>query len=103
MPPLLGIRLQLGRTVTELLEASILATVRDFITQEFLYMRPDFNLADDDDLLRRGVIDSMGVMELLEFIQSSFAITIADSEVTETNLGSLRAIAKFVTAKRALD
>jgi len=41
----------------------------------------------------------MGVMELLGFLGSEFGITAADEEVTEDNLGSLNAIARFVDAK----
>jgi acyl carrier protein len=77
----------------------ILERTRAYVRENFLYMRPDFALADDDPLLAKGVIDSMGVMELLGFLGSEFGITVADDEVTEDNLGSLTAIARFVEAK----
>jgi acyl carrier protein len=77
----------------------ILERTRAYVRENFLYMRPDFALGDDDPLLAKGVIDSMGVMELLGFLGSEFGITVADEEVTEDNLGSLSAIARFVEAK----
>ena len=77
----------------------ILERTRAYVRENFLYMRPDFALGDDDPLLAKGVIDSMGVMELLGFLGSEFGITAADEEVTEDNLGSLNAIARFVDAK----
>jgi acyl carrier protein len=80
-------------------EARILAAVRDFIQDNFLYMRPGFVLGDDDSLLKQGVVDSMGVMEVLGFLEERFGVAPDDSEITEANLGSLQAIARFVAAK----
>jgi len=80
--------------VTEILERT-----RAYVRDNFLYMRPDFVLGDDDALLAKGVIDSMGVMEMIGFLTSEFGIAVADEEVTEENLGSVSAIARFVTGK----
>ena len=81
--------------VTDTLERT-----RAYVRANFLYMRPDFVLGDDDPLLAKGVIDSMGVMEMIGFLTSEFGIAVADEEVTEENLGSLQAIARFVAAKQ---
>lgn len=78
----------------------ILERTRAYITANFLYMRPDFVLGDEDALLAKGVIDSMGVMELIGFLTQEFGITVADEEITEANLGSLQAIARFVASKQ---
>ncbi len=77
----------------------ILERTRAYVRDNFLYMRPDFVLGDDDPLLAKGVIDSMGVMEMIGFLTSEFGIAVADEEVTEENLGSVSAIARFVTGK----
>jgi acyl carrier protein len=82
-------------------EAEILAKVRAFIEREFLYMRPDFKLSDGDDLMKAGVVDSMGVLEVMNFLDEEFGVTPSDDEITEANLGSLEAIARFVRAKSA--
>jgi acyl carrier protein len=63
-------------------------------------MQPDFVLNDDDPLLERGVVDSMGIAEMLTFLDDEFGVKVADDEITEDNLGSLRAIATFVLRKR---
>jgi len=81
-------------------EAAILARTRAYVTETFLYMRPGFPLADQDRLLQRGVIDSMGVMELIAFLRSEFGVDVADEDITESNLGTLADIARYVTAKR---
>lgn len=64
-------------------------------------MRPDFVLSDDDRLLERGVVDSMGIAEMVTFIEDEFGIKMSDEDISESNLGSLRAIGRFVTQKSA--
>ncbi len=82
-------------------EAEIIASMRRFIDDNFLYMKPGFVLGDDDSLMKKGVVDSMGVMEVLGFLEDTFNVTPEDHEVTEANLGSLAAIARFVKARQA--
>jgi acyl carrier protein len=83
--------------------AEVLDRVRAFVRQTFMYAQPDAPLADDVLLLQRGVIDSMGVVELIEFIQGEFGIKIPDEDITEDHLGSLGAIADYVTSRRKVE
>ena len=80
-------------------EMDVIDPVREYIRENFLYMKPDLQVEPDDRLLERGIIDSMGVVELLQFIEDKFGIKPGDDEITEENLGSLRAIARFVMSK----
>lgn len=73
--------------------------VRDFITENFLYARPDFELGDADPLLGRGIVDSMGVMEIVVFIEEQYGLQVDDADITEENLGSLNAITAYVTSR----
>jgi acyl carrier protein len=77
-------------------QTSVLARTRAYVQETFLYMRPGFTLGDQDRLLDRGVIDSMGVMELLAFLRTEFGVVVADEDITESNLGSLADIARYV-------
>jgi len=77
----------------------ILDRTRAWVRENFLYMRPDWKLGDDAPLLGSGVIDSIGVIELVEFLQGAFQVGIAEDEITEGNLGSLAAIGQFVAGK----
>lgn len=85
----------------QLHETQIRERVRRFLEENFLYMRPNFELGDDDRLLERGVVDSMGVAEMVTFIEDEFDIKTSDEDISEANLGSLRAIGRFVSQKRA--
>jgi acyl carrier protein len=75
------------------------AEMREFIQANFLYMRPDLELRDEDDLLNLGVIDSIGFVELVGEVEERYGLTIADDEIVEENFGSVNAIAAFVAAK----
>jgi acyl carrier protein len=63
-------------------------------------MRPDYRLDDHDDLLKIGVIDSLGFVELVDEVQTRYGIEVQDSEITEENFGSVAALVGFV-ARRA--
>jgi acyl carrier protein len=74
--------------------------IRGFLLREFLYMRPDFPLALDTPLLSGGIIDSMGVLELLGFLDDRFGVVPAEEEVTEANFGTIAAIAELVARRQ---
>lgn len=80
--------------------AEIITRLRGFIEETFLYMRPDFELGDDDSLMGKGIVDSMGVMEVIAFIDEELGVTVADTDVTEQNLGTINAIANYVLARQ---
>jgi len=81
-------------------QTAILARTRAYVQETFLYMRPGFVLGDQDSLLQRGVIDSMGVMELIAFLRDEFGIAVADEDITESNLGTMTDIARYVSTQR---
>jgi acyl carrier protein len=81
--------------------SAIVDRVRAFVREHFLYMQADWPLADDTPLLAAGVLDSIGVLELVEFLQREYGITVADDDMTEQHLGSLNGIAAYVVRMRA--
>jgi acyl carrier protein len=83
-----------------LTERQIVERTRAYLRENFLYARADWILRDDDSLIDTGVIDSIGVVELIAFLQDAFGVAIAEDEITEPNLGSLAAIGRFVCEKR---
>src|SRR5690606_21697794 len=69
-------------------KSQIIARLRDFVEENFLYMRPDFELQNDQSLMGNGIVDSMGVMEMIQFLEEEFGVEVDDAEITEENLGS---------------
>jgi acyl carrier protein len=80
----------------------IVERVQAFVVENFLYARRDVQLTIDDALLERGIIDSMGVVELIAFIEDEFGIEVGDDDVTEQNFGTLADIATFVLSRQAV-
>lgn len=78
----------------------ILTRLRAFVDETFLYMRPDFALGADDSLMGNGIVDSMGVMEVIAFVDEELGVVVADTDVTEQNLGTLNAITNYVLAHK---
>lgn len=76
--------------------------IGEYIRDNYLYMRPDLEIETDTPLLESGVLDSMGVIELIEFLESEFEIEVDDGEITEENLESIEAATALVLRKKAL-
>jgi acyl carrier protein len=74
--------------------------VREFILSELAVGRDITPPDDDDDLLATGVIDSHGVMELVQFLEERFAVSIGDDELVPENFQSLSRIEDLIAAKR---
>jgi acyl carrier protein len=73
--------------------------VREFLTQNFPLADEGSELGGDDSLIEAGVIDSTGVLELIEYLEGNYDIQISDDEVLPDNLDSIVRISRFVTAK----
>ena len=74
--------------------------IRDFVLKNFLFSN-DSALSDDESLVRSGVIDSTGVLELILFLEENFGVTVEDEEMVPDNLDSISRVAEFVARKKA--
>ena len=72
------------------------AKIREFIAGHFPLAR---KVSDEDRLLGSGVLDSLGILEVVTFIEREFGITIADEELTPENFQSVSRLAAFVKNK----
>jgi len=54
---------------------------------------------NDTLIFAQGIMDSMGFISIIDFIEEDFAITTADNELLEANFESIDAIANFVSRK----
>jgi len=76
-------------------DTNIVVVVRNFIVQKFPLARRR-NITDDDNLLETGVIDSLGVLEIVTFLREEFSLEVEDDELTPENFQSISSIAGFV-------
>jgi acyl carrier protein len=76
-------------------------SVRQLIVTEFTWPGDSADLADDYPLLERGVIDSLGMHQLVAFLESTYDIEIDDEDLVPENFETLAAIAGMVDRKSA--
>src|SRR5208337_397847 len=69
--------------------------IRDFVLQKFPLARKR-KVANNDNLLESGIIDSLGVLDLVAFLQQEFAVAVADEDLTPENFQNIECMARFV-------
>ena len=75
--------------------------IRQFVIENFLFGKGE-SLQDGESLLDKGVIDSTGVLELIQFIEDRYDIKIEDEEATPHNLDGVNSVANYVCKKLAI-
>ena len=72
--------------------------VRDFVMSNF-YVPDSVALADSASLLTTGIVDSTGMLEVIAFLEDTFAVTVSEDEMVPANLDSIENITRFVARK----
>ncbi|HUA14000.1 MAG TPA: acyl carrier protein [Verrucomicrobiae bacterium] len=73
--------------------------IQSFIVRKFPAARKR-GIDEQTPLLEAGIVDSLGVLELVGFLEQSFRIKVADEELTPENFGNIHHLASFVENKR---
>ena len=68
-------------------------TIRTFIQSDLLSGRP---VTNDEPLLLSGLVDSLGVMRLVAFLEKSFGFRVPAGDLKLSNFGTLDAIVAYV-------
>jgi len=79
--------------------ADTVATIRKFIFENFLFDADEGDLQNDSSFLDQGIIDSTGVLELVEWLEDEFNISVDDEELVPENLDSVNSLAAFIALK----
>ena len=75
-------------------------TIRDFLRRRFPLVR-ERGLSDTDPLLESGAIDSLGVLDIVTFLEKEFGIRVEDGELDPENFESVASLTRLVARKRA--
>ena len=67
----------------------------DFVKEELLRGRKA-DLSADDDLLSTGIIDSLGILRLVSFIEEQFGIQVPDQDVIYENFKSIKILVDYL-------
>jgi acyl carrier protein len=79
-----------GDTMSQEIQEKLL----NFIIMNFHVQREDINL--EESLIDTGIIDSMGLIEILAFFEEEFSIVTEEDQMTKNNLGSIQKMVAFV-------
>ena len=72
--------------------------IRAFVVENFLF-GSDENLEDNTSFLDEGIIDSTGILELVNFLEEEFSITVEDEELIPENLDSINNVTAYLVQK----
>lgn len=78
---------------------SVAVEVEKFIVEEIALGTGIESVGHDDDLLAQDVIDSLGIVELVAFLESRFGIKVGDDDLLPENFSSVNSVVAFVEKK----
>lgn len=73
--------------------------IRDYIAKNLLFSDDGFPYGDDVSFLDEGIVDSIGVMELVGFVEEKFGVKVDDLDVTPENFDSVEKMTAYIHRK----
>jgi acyl carrier protein len=70
--------------------------IAQFIKEKFIY---GGEMTNDLSLTETGILDSMGVISLITFIEDKYKVEVDDEEISQSNFGSINKIVGFIQTK----
>lgn len=80
----------------------IRGALREFILANFLFTDDQTALNDDDSFQEHRIIDSMGMIQVIQFIEAEYGIKVQDAEMVPEKLDSVSRLTRFVLSKKGL-
>jgi acyl carrier protein len=74
--------------------------IRGFIIERFPLADKN-NFGNKTDLLESGIIDSLGILDMVEFVEKKFGILLTDDELVPENFQTVEHLAEFLARKRS--
>jgi len=74
--------------------------IRTFIQNNFLLGDKNRAIKEDESFLQNGIIDSTGVLELVNFIEETYKIKVEDEELVPENLDSIQNLIAYIQRKQ---
>ena len=82
-------------------EVAIIETVKSYILEEFLPGEDPAALTESTPLISSGVLDSISVLKVVNFLEDTFQVSVAPHEADAEHLDTLKDIAALVASKLA--
>lgn len=71
-------------------------TIRKYIAENILFSGSDYPYSDDTSFLNEGVLDSMNILQLVEFVEKQFHIRVDDQDIVPANFDSVAKLAAYI-------
>jgi acyl carrier protein len=81
------------------MQMTIDTEIKDYIAKNLLFSDNGFPYSEEASFLEEGIVDSVGVMELVAFVEEKFGLKIDDADVTPDNFDSVSRLAAFIRRK----
>ena len=78
---------------------SIEQKIKNYIVENFLFGDETVLFNNDDSLSENGIIDSTGILGLVNFLENEYQISIKNEEIVPENLDSINKIVRFLKTK----
>ena len=73
--------------------------IRDYITKQFPLARAR-GVRSEEPLLENGILDSLGILDLVTYLEEEFGISVDDEELVPDNFQNIKRLASFVSEKQ---
>ena len=80
----------------------IRSSLREYILANFLFTDDQSALSDEDSFQDTRIIDSMGMIQVIQFIEGEYQIKVKDDEMVPEKLDSVSRLTRFIMSKRGL-
>ena len=80
-------------------DAKIIEQIRDFIMSNFPLAK-ERGLSDEDSLLDGAIVDSLGVLDIVTFLENEFEIEMSDEDLVADAFETIAGIAALVQQKK---
>ncbi len=70
--------------------------ITKFVLENLARAKGVTELSDTESLVQNGVVDSLGIFQLVAFLEDSFRVRIADEDIVHENFQSIEAIENLV-------
>ncbi|GFO61734.1 hypothetical protein GMST_40590 [Geomonas silvestris] len=77
------------------------AKLIEFIKTDLARGKVTGKLGANDDLIETEILDSLGIMKLILFLENNYAVKISDEDLTLENFTSIMSINSLIQRKRA--
>ena len=70
--------------------------IRQFVIEKLARAKKINHLNDQDNLIENSIIDSLGIMQLVSYIEATFAVKVKDEDIIPDYFESIDAISNYI-------